>query len=454
MMRTILWVNWLRLKRDRVALGLTFVLPIIFFSIFAMIFGGMGRGGGSGPGPARRTRVAVVDEDRTDISRRMIQALAAQESLEIRTRALQIEGQPPAEPYTVEEARQLVRTQTRYPVAVVIPEGFGDSFANFAAPGEPITLLYDTANPIAYQMVAGLLQAAAMQAAPDILLERGVGTLEAFGGLLTDAQKGVIDRLKTMLVPTPGTNGPDGNGDDESIFGGVTGLVRVDTVDVRADEAGGDEQGPQRSLVAYYAAGIGVMFLLFSMTGAGGSLLDEEERGTLDRVLSSDISMTRLLLGNWIFFAVVGMLQIGIMFVWGAAVFGLALWQPNQLSGSILMTVVTALSASAFGIVLATLCTSRAQLGGLSTIIILIMSALGGSMVPRFVMPAFMDTTARFTFNGWALDGYLKVFWYNDPDAGVLRSLAALAPEVGVLLAMTVVFLLAARAFARRWETA
>jgi hypothetical protein len=41
-----------------------------------------------------------------------------------------------------------------------------------------------------------------------------------------------------------------------------------------------------------YAAGIGVMFLLFSMAGAAGSLLEEEETGTLERVLTSNVGMT------------------------------------------------------------------------------------------------------------------------------------------------------------------
>ena len=48
MMRTILSVGWLNLRRDYVALGLTFLLPIVFFSIFAVIFGGMGEAMASG----------------------------------------------------------------------------------------------------------------------------------------------------------------------------------------------------------------------------------------------------------------------------------------------------------------------------------------------------------------------------------------------------------------------
>ena len=51
------------------------------------------------------------------------------------------------------------------------------------------------------------------------------------------------------------------------------------------------------------------------------------------------------------------------------------------------------------------------------------------------------------------LDGFLEVFWYDDPQAGVLASLADLAPQL-VVLSLTAVGLLAlARVFARRWET-
>ena len=71
---------------------------------------------------------------------------------------------------------------------------------------------------------------------------------------------------------------------------------------------------------------------------------------------------------------------------------------------------------------LATLARTRAQLSGMSTIIILTMSALGGSMFPRFLMSETMQKIGLLTFNAWALDGYLKVFWRN---AAGLAALAA-----------------------------
>ena len=44
MIRTILRVHAINLRRDRAAQILTFVVPIVFFTIFALIFGGR-RGG-------------------------------------------------------------------------------------------------------------------------------------------------------------------------------------------------------------------------------------------------------------------------------------------------------------------------------------------------------------------------------------------------------------------------
>ena len=50
------------------------------------------------------------------------------------------------------------------------------------------------------------------------------------------------------------------------------------------------------------------------------------------------------------------------------------------------------------------------------------MSALGGSMFPRFLMSENMQKVGLLTFNAWALDGYLKVFWRDAPCGSCGRS--------------------------------
>jgi ABC-2 type transport system permease protein len=200
------------------------------------------------------------------------------------------------------------------------------------------------------------------------------------------------------------------------------------------------------SVVAFYAGGMAVMFLLFNAAGpgGGGALLDEVESGTLERLLSSNAGMGKVLASKWLFITGMGVFQTAIMFVWGALAFGLELIP--HLAGCAVMTVFTSAAAAAFGLVLATLCRSRAQLNGLATILILTQSALGGSMWPRFLMSETLQDIGRYTFNAWALDGYIKVLWRDAP-------LTALGPELAVLTGLTLLFLATARLLARRWET-
>jgi ABC-2 type transport system permease protein len=469
MLRTIFRINWLNLKRDRIALGLTFLLPLVFFSIFAFIFGSVSESS-SAPSGASAMMVVIVDEDQSEISRRFVKAIDDQDALDaVVTHSAGDKASGPVE-FDRESARQAVR-RGRHPAAVIIPRGFGATFGNFAGERSEVEVIYDESNPIAQHTVAGLLQAAAMMAAPDILMEKGFAQLEIFGGAgsgagLTHTQKALIEQIRPFLrgdrpwaeldaddsTDTQPTTQPADAADS-----GFTGMVQVKSTGAREGDpvaASGEKRVSRSSIIAYYAAGIGVMFLLFSMAGAGGFLLEQEEIGALERLLTANLGMTTLLLGSWLFFALIGMAQLALMFLFAAAIFRLELFTLNHLAGSAIMIVVTALAASAFAMILATLSRSRAQLGGMSTIIILIMSALGGSMVPRFVAPGVFEKTAPFTFNGWALDGFLNVFWYDDPAHSLTQALATIALPATVLAGMTAAFLVIARVLARRWEAA
>ena len=425
MIGTLLKTGWLNLRRDRVAQALTFLLPIVFFSIFASVFGGQASG-------TSTIRVAVVDEDQSELSRRILAGLRTEAGLRVTTAT----GEP-AQPLDRAAGERLVRSGD-VPVAVVLPAGLGASFGSsgFGASGVKVLILADVSDKIAPQMVTGLLQKVSMTAAPDLLMAGGMEQFEAQAGALTPQQRAAVDtwlpQLKAQAQAQAGAAGADGGA------GGMG--MDTEIVDVMAGNA------RQKTLVSFYAAGIGVMFLLFScVAGAGGALLDEVEAGTLERLLSTRVTMTTLLAGKWLFLALAGCLQLTVMFAWGWLVFDLPLFA--HLPGFAVMTAATASAASALGIVLAALARSRAQLSGFSTILILTMSALGGSMFPRFLMSETMQKFGLVTFNGWALDGYLKVFWR---DAAVWQ----LWPQVLVLVGMTVVFLGAARVLARRWEMA
>ncbi len=422
-MLTLLRIGWMNMKRDRVAQALTFLLPILFFSIFASVFGG--RGDDSTP----RVSVAVADEDRSEFSQRLIAALHKEKALRVR-----VDGANKGEALDRPGAERLVRNGD-VPVAVVIPKGIGEGFGQqgFSSSGPAIQLLADPSDPIAPQMVQGLLQKVAMTAAPDLVMQGGMKQFEKHAGALTPEQRKAVDQwIPTLKADATGTG--DGTGGS----GGMG--IAVTVVDIMRTD---DRKG---SLISFYAAGIGVMFLLFSSVGgAGGALLEEAESGTLERLLSTNIGMTGVLIGKWLFLSIIGFAQLTVMFLWGRVAFGLPLF--SHIPGFVVMTVVTAAAAAALGLVLASLARTRAQLSGFSTILILTMSALGGSMFPRFLMSETMQKMGLVTFNAWALDGYLKVFWRN-------AAVWELWPQVLVLSVLGATFLGLARLLGRRWELA
>jgi ABC-2 type transport system permease protein len=218
----------------------------------------------------------------------------------------------------------------------------------------------------------------------------------------------------------------------------MDGLISAEIRDV----VGENKKNP---LVAFYAAGIGVMFLLFSASAAGGAILDESESGTLDRILSSRVTMNTLLLGKLLYAALLGFTQLTVMFLWGALAFKVDLF--GHLGGFIIMASVTALASAGLGLALAASCKTRAQLSSITTLVVLVMSALGGSMVPRFIMPEFLQKIGFVTFNAWAIDGFTKIFWREEPVSHVW-------PQVAVLLGAAAIFFAMARRLARRWDVA
>ena len=419
------------LRRDRPALAMSFVLPIAFFSIFAAIFGGQHN---STP----KIKVVLVDEDKSSASLELTKGLEREASLVIATRPPSKDKAAAPPDYTAATAEAAVKSGDA-PVALIIPAGFGQNPISFGGNqnGPTIQLLSDTSDMIAPQMVGGLLQKAAMTAMPAAMAEQGMKYTDQYIGGFTPEQRKEMDANLSYLRNLETKD--SGNGAAPASSGsGSGGLVAVKVRSVVGENKNGN-------MISFYAAGIGVMFLLFTASNSAGALLEEAESGTLDRVLSSRVTMTTLLAGKLAFNTMLAFAQLVVMFLWAQAFFKLDLF--THIPGFVVMAFCTAFAVAAFGMLLASICHTRAQLGALSTLVILTMSAIGGSMFPRFFMPAAMQKAGLFTINAWAIDGFTKVFWRDLP-------VSELWPQVGVLLAVGIALFLIARRIARRWEYA
>ena len=420
------------LRRDRASLALSFLLPIAFFSIFAIIFGGQHN---STP----KIAVIVVDEDQSSGSQQLFRSLEREGSLDVRSRPAAKKGiQQPG--YTASTAEAAVKSGDAQ-VALIIPHGFGQNPISFGQSenGPSIELLNDSSDMIAPQMVAGLLQKAVITGMPVAMAAQGAKyTGRYIGGFTSEQQKRMDENMARLreLEKEPAANGPTAANQPAPASGFSGGIIAVHSRSV---------VGESKDMVSFYAAAIGVMFLLFTASGSAGSILDEADSGTLDRVLSSRVTMTTLLGGKVVFNTLLAFTQLVVMFIWAWVVFHLDF--RNHVSGFVVIGLCTAFAVATFGILLASICRTRAQLGAVSTLFILVMSSVGGSMFPRFLMPPTMQKIGLFTINAWAIDGFIKVFWRDLP-------VSALWPQIVVLLAIGTGLFLIARRIARRWEFA
>lgn len=180
-------------------------------------------------------------------------------------------------------------------------------------------------------------------------------------------------------------------------------------------------------------AGTAIMMLLFSVAAIGGGMLDEKESGTLKRLLISPIKPIHILLGKMGAAMVVSVVQLTFMFVFAWLAFGLPIFMDT--TSLILLILCISFAVSSFGVFLVSTVKSRQQLNGMSTIIIILMSAIGGSMIPISMMPGFMQDMAIFSVNYWGIQGFFDIFWRQLP-------LLEIVPKMLILLAIGLVMTL------------
>jgi ABC-2 type transport system permease protein len=431
-MLAIIRTSLLSLRRDRPALALSFLVPIAFFTIFAVIFG-------SRKDTMPRINVIVVDEDQSQASQALLKGLAAEGSLRVKLHPDATKKGEQSANYTAATAEAAVKGG-EVSTALIIHKGFGVdpiSFGPAKSGPAAVEMLSDSSDPIAPQMLAGLLQKTAFTALGPSMAEKGWQSFETYAGGFTPEQRVRVEASLKAMREHPN----DPNAQAQTLAGPATAggggmMIAVDNRTITGETK-------DKPILSFYAAAVGVMFLLFTSTGAAGALLEEAESGTLDRVLSTRITMTRLLTGKLTYNLLLAFTQLTLMFLWAWLVFQVDL--PHHLAGFVVMGLSTAFAVASFGILLASFCHTRSQLGSISTLLVLMMSSIGGSMFPRYLMPAAMQKAGLFTINAWAIDGFQKVFWYDQP-------VTELWPQVGVLLAIGIVLFVAARRFARRWE--
>ena len=352
---------------------LTFLIPIILITLFAFAYGGIEKYSGN----PETFELPVADLDMTVLSAEFISIMDSVSGIEIIST-------------DIEEANKLI-TAGKYAGALVLRKGFMDSL--LVGNKLPVELIYDREQ----NFEAGMLQSII------------INVLFSFSRTI-DAQK-LLYRGNLPGNPGPGLSGymPDSTTNDSPVLK-MTSIV-------------GENNDRNLGLIQA-VAGTAILMLLFSVAGIGTSILEEKENGTINRLLFSPLSLKTILFSKMLFALFIAILQLTVMFLFSWVFLDLDITiNPEAL---VLMILSTSFAVSSLGIFLAAIAKSRQQALSLSTLIILVMSAIGGSMIPLFIMPDIMNDIAVVSVNYWSIQGFYDIFWRSLPLSEIIPKILLL----------------------------
>lgn len=403
----------LLLWRDRAGLLVLFLMPLVLVLVVALVQNDVMQATGE-----TRVTVLFVDEDQGSVGRELQQSLEQNPGIDLRATHADM-------PLTRGRAQQLINAGT-YQFGVILPSGLSAGFErnmrrqvgallgfgggevpSASADTSRIELLFDPA-------VQSVFRTAVTSSLQYALL--GLESVQK-GALL---QKSLGQSLSSN-APSSGTQ-ISGAGAEPSQGAA---LLRVGSA------AAGDLQRELRPNAVQQNVPAWALFgMFFIVVPLSGTLLRERQEGTLSRLLTVPVSYRVLLAGKLSAYVGVCLLQFALMLLAGRYVlplFGTPVLEMGPHPGAVfVLGLSAALAACGYGLMLGTLARSYDQASMFGAVSVVIAAALGGVMVPVYVMPAAMQTLSHVSPLAWGLNGFVELFVRGGDLRSVVPHIAAL----------------------------
>lgn len=378
--------------RDRRAMTLTFLLPILLISIFALAFGGIGT-----QSEDEVETIAVADSDSTSHSRQLLERMDSLDNVIIE----------------LKDERKIRSDIGRGELSegLIIPKGYGDSMQLQAKP--QLTFLYDEAQKVEASIKLSFINQGVI---------------------------GPLNQTYNRLKMEEYLNGAFPENDTQTaaiLLKNIDSLMSSDSKILHTESFIKPKHHTNLGLIQA-VSGTAIMMLLFTVSGLSVELINEKEQGTLKRLMITPLNPLSIIIGKVLSTFIISILQLLIMIVFANLAFGLPII--NHLPELTLMVVASAFAVTGFGLFLASVVSNQKQAQSLSTLIILLMSAIGGSMIPLFLMPDIMQNIAVFSINYWSIQGFYDILWRDLPFLIILNK-ALILFATGFLMSLLAVIL-------------
>lgn len=400
--------------KDPGAIVVLFMLPLMLITImsFALmpVFGG---------GSDEAVTLPIVDQDQSVDSLKFIELLQ-------KTDGIKLEMKKGEKDLTEKQVKKMV-SDGDYPFALVIPKDFGEKIKA----GEKIELIsYEdpaqaNMTSIIVRAIEGVAQAFEVEYIVTRMVETQVTNIkENITNEINKVEEGYIKYIKILTNQLntltnnefqPVSFEIDGQEEEEQdltllkeeLVNTAKLSLNDPKVTIGTYSASEGDVGERPDAFQQNVPGYTVMYAFFIIMYAGRSFLNERNDGTFTRVLSAPVDHWQLFIGKMLPNYLIGILQVVVLFAFGHFVFGMSLG--SSFSGLILVTLALVWASSCLGMLIAAIFKTDSQISGWSVLLALTLAALGGTMVPLFIMPDIMQNIALITPHAWALTGYQDI---------------------------------------------
>jgi len=395
---------------DPAALILTIVTPFALTLVMIFAFGDSDDSGISG------IPVAIVNLDKSELGGKMVEVFQSEDLASL------------VAPTLVQDpkvARAGVDND-EYAAAVIIPADFGEglNLSELTISSETeqavIEIYGNPTRPTSVSVVSTIVDEFINQASALVL-----GIQVSIGQML---KVGILDPTDSTALMEIGEISAKQNKTNRLIK--LQGSMAEGSVDTEFD------------WFSYIAPSMALLFLMFTITNGGRSILAEREGGTLPRMLTTPSNAPQVLGGKVFGIYLNGVLQLAVLFVASLVLLQIN-WGPANVVIPTILFVVAA--ATGRGMLIAAFAKTPAQANIMGTAITLVFAIGSGSFFPRQLLPQWLQTISLVSPNAWGIEAF------NSIRLGATA--VELLPLWGGMLAMFVVlFVISTFTFRRQYS--